>query len=566
MPNKLQQFLNLFKKPVLTKLTLDSEVVYEGEVKNNNPHGKGVLILPNGTKYEGNFAWRLFWRVPHGKGKITYPLGSEIESYEGDFWNCRIEGKGKICYRDGTHYIGKVKDGKPIHQLNDKSIPKAQSLLFCSNKVVFLGEMSIFLYTKKGILYFEDRDIYEGNFLKGKFHGEGIMYYANGDRYEGNFVEDERNGEGTYYYANGNEYKGDFLNDKRTGKGIMYFADGGKYEGDFLNGKQHGKGIIHLPNGNSLEGEFENDAIKPNSKAIFKMQNANPIEVLHDKAIKIIKLKGEDLEKLAVIKESENPDKPDKMIIAVANEFYDNGKPSITNQQSKELADNLQNRIKNTQFKNKVSFEHIDDFDKIKRSNNNKIRFISTNCPDHAFNIMVDEAEKKAVILDNGGLLNISRKKDKEKIENHLEKLGLTSEYKKIEFKDTNNFTSCVNKSQAMLEKLCRWFERGNIYKESSSKRVIPIKELLETKAKAMNQSLKTNITGEGIVKKLSKIEVSLASNMHKMHQNGVGSGVTIDISSFGLEEKEKVISISFDKNKKPITIETQKGDLISRI
>ena len=39
-----------------------------------------------------------------------------------------------------------------------------------------------------------DLSKYEGEFRDGKMHGRGIRYYANGNIYDGNFCEDKAHG------------------------------------------------------------------------------------------------------------------------------------------------------------------------------------------------------------------------------------------------------------------------------------------------------------------------------------------------------------------------------------
>ena len=46
---------------------------YKGEVKNNLPHGKGVMNFKNGDKYEGYFLKGL----RHGKGKDEFHTGDK---------------------------------------------------------------------------------------------------------------------------------------------------------------------------------------------------------------------------------------------------------------------------------------------------------------------------------------------------------------------------------------------------------------------------------------------------------------------------------------------------------
>jgi hypothetical protein len=102
-------------------------------------------------------------------------------------------------------------------------------------------------------------NIYEGNFINGKFAGKGKLIWANGDVYVGEFIEGNWT-KGKLIWANGDSYEGAFLNLKRTGKGIYKWIDGGSYEGDFIDGIMTGYGKEYDENGELIyEGDFLNN-------------------------------------------------------------------------------------------------------------------------------------------------------------------------------------------------------------------------------------------------------------------------------------------------------------------
>ena len=56
-----------------------------------------------------------------------------------------------------------------------------------------------------------------------KKNGEGVEYYENGKKkYEGYFLNDEYEGNGTFYYENGDIYIGEFKKGKKNGNGIIF--------------------------------------------------------------------------------------------------------------------------------------------------------------------------------------------------------------------------------------------------------------------------------------------------------------------------------------------------------
>ena len=177
--------------------------MYEGELVDGEPTGKGKLIWTSGNVYEGSFrAGQL-----HGKGKIFYQEG---DIFEGEFTN-NNKTKGRYTYSDGNVYEGDFLDGK-FH----------------------------------GVGFFEFAQgpvrTYLGDFVAGFFHGKGSMIFSDDAIYEGNFLHDKRSGKGKLTIPDGGTYLGDFVDNKFHGKGKQTFADGAVYEGDFAENKFHGQG------------------------------------------------------------------------------------------------------------------------------------------------------------------------------------------------------------------------------------------------------------------------------------------------------------------------------------
>ena len=84
--------------------------------------------------------------------------------------------------------------------------------------------------------FFSDRDIiFEKN-------GKGKEYDKYNDKllFEGEYLNGERNGKGKEYDCNGNLiFEGEYLNGKRNGKGKEYYFDGRlRFEGEYLNGNK----------------------------------------------------------------------------------------------------------------------------------------------------------------------------------------------------------------------------------------------------------------------------------------------------------------------------------------
>ena len=71
----------------MTKI-FSNKSTYEGEFKDNEPHGKGVNTLPNGNVQEGEFREGEFF----GFGKMSWSDGGW---YEGEWYNGEMQVRAK---------------------------------------------------------------------------------------------------------------------------------------------------------------------------------------------------------------------------------------------------------------------------------------------------------------------------------------------------------------------------------------------------------------------------------------------------------------------------------------
>ncbi len=241
---------------------------YVGKIKNEMPHGYGILTWANGSNYKGEW----LDGTKTGFGILTSSNG---DTYTGEFLNDDFHGYGKgiKTYDNGDKYEGEFLDGKR-HGYG------------------------------KGTSSWANGDKYEGEFLNGKRHGQGIMTWVDSNKwdlaafktipeiiYKGEFFEDEPHGNGEvsdtspwfkitgkwengnptyghgfYYYTNVEEYEGEFYNCKPHGRGKRSYYDGesySKYDGEWLNGKRDGMGMQVYDIDTYIEriyrGKFMND-------------------------------------------------------------------------------------------------------------------------------------------------------------------------------------------------------------------------------------------------------------------------------------------------------------------
>ena len=78
---------------------------YEGEIRNNLPHGFGIATYRKGDMFTGNY----IAGIKTGKGKYTWKSGG---SYEGDYKSEKMDGKGIYQFPSGRRYEGDFKNDK----------------------------------------------------------------------------------------------------------------------------------------------------------------------------------------------------------------------------------------------------------------------------------------------------------------------------------------------------------------------------------------------------------------------------------------------------------------------
>ena len=77
--------------------------------------------------------------------------------------------------------------------------------------------------------------------MNGERHVKGILYYKNGIVYEGEFVHGQKKGNGQCRFPSGSIYTGEWLT-LMNGFGVLEKNDGTKYIGQWKNGKIDGMG------------------------------------------------------------------------------------------------------------------------------------------------------------------------------------------------------------------------------------------------------------------------------------------------------------------------------------
>lgn len=198
--------------------------IYQGEWKNGEKEGFGVLILRSNAR----------------RGHKGY-------TYEGEWKNDEMSGYGKLVHANGDSYSGYMDEqfdgyGVYIH-FNEGIVHK------CEYKENL----------RNGFGTCESANMsYSGMYKDDKFvRGRGTIRSPDGV-YTGDLKGDKKlkHGNGTYTYTNGDVYEGQFKNNKRYGKGKLTLLNGTVQEGIWFGDKMTGE--ITYPGGQTLYGEFIN--------------------------------------------------------------------------------------------------------------------------------------------------------------------------------------------------------------------------------------------------------------------------------------------------------------------
>ena len=163
----------------------DNKTYYVGELRNGLRHGYGHRsYLQSELIYEGEYRDNLKW----GKGKLFSP-SRKLWVFDGLWSNDKKNGHGEM-WKEKAAYSGSWRDD-------------------------FMDGI--------GQMRWPDKQTYEGEFLKDFRHGKGVMYFPNGDVYTGDFRDGKLNGMGVYKWTNGEVYEGRFLNGLMDGDGTVKY-------------------------------------------------------------------------------------------------------------------------------------------------------------------------------------------------------------------------------------------------------------------------------------------------------------------------------------------------------
>lgn len=228
--------------------------IYFGEVSTDKPtefNGLGKILYKNNSFYQGE----LRENKRHGKGVF---LNQGHSLYEGSYVDDQIRGNG-ILYGWFPKLGIAIKEG---HFIEDLEIEGISKVIIYSAGSVYIGPIKNNTLTGKGIMHLPHKGQYTGDFKDGHFHGKGKLIFKDDEiMFKGDFDHSLFSGKG-YMIKKNKKFVGTFRNFTMEGEGEIIYKNKTKFQGEFMNGNRHGIGKLVDPDGSiKLKGKWDNDTM-----------------------------------------------------------------------------------------------------------------------------------------------------------------------------------------------------------------------------------------------------------------------------------------------------------------
>ncbi|KAL7697508.1 MORN repeat/PH domain containing protein [Lotmaria passim] len=178
-----------------------------------------------------------------------------IVSYEGEWRDGVPQGRGVMRWENGDVYEGLFERGQPHGSGNSDNV---NTFTFADGRV-YTGDFESGRRDGKGKILHINGDVYDGQFVRGTVTGFGTIIYAKGPRIYRGLFEHGRKVKGYLRFPGSQRgYDGEWQDDVPHGSGSMTFANGDFYKGDFAAGELNGVGCLcyQKPVGKIYYGQF----------------------------------------------------------------------------------------------------------------------------------------------------------------------------------------------------------------------------------------------------------------------------------------------------------------------
>lgn len=122
-------------------------------------------------------------------------------------------------------------------------------VIIYSNGDRFEGQIKDQKRENNGWYFYQNGDVYFGEWRADSKEGFGILQYKSGDKFVGFFANNKKNGFGEYFYTNGSFYQGFWSQNIKNGFGIIFHKNKDQFRGIFKNNKKDGKGFFLTKDG-----------------------------------------------------------------------------------------------------------------------------------------------------------------------------------------------------------------------------------------------------------------------------------------------------------------------------
>ncbi len=243
------------------KFKNNNNIYYGNWNENNQMEGYGIYyiedrkIITEGIWHEGNIVY----------GRIFFSNG---DIYEGEMKNSHPDGKGKISYSNGEIYEGDFKQGEMT----------GKGIFTFSDRTQYIGDIENGFFKGNGKMRWNNGIEYNGSFLDSTLNGKGIITNMQQEKYEGMFEKNEFNGMGTYYYSNGDIYEGNFEYGIKRGNGkFKRKIDNVIFDGNWNDDLPNGNGTIMM-GGSNIKGFWRNGVFIGAENEEENIENLNNID------------------------------------------------------------------------------------------------------------------------------------------------------------------------------------------------------------------------------------------------------------------------------------------------